>query len=234
MRGKDMSDIRERLFSLADVGYREFHSGLCPGTGNIIGVRVPVLRTLAKEIAREGDFLDFLSCDTEYYEETMLAGMLIGFIKDFDAALEYIRGFVPKIDNWAICDVFCGGLKITKKHYDEMLEFILPYLESEKEFEARFAVVMLLSFYATDEYIERVIKYIDGVRHTGYYAQMAVAWAVSVCYIKFPQITMKYLSGENSLDDFTFNKSLSKITESLRVSNADKAVIRSMKRKKKE
>lgn len=232
MCGKDMSEIRERLFSLADSEYQKFHSGLCPGTENIIGVRVPVLRNLAKEIAHSGDFLDFLSCKTLYYEETMLQGMLIGFLKDFDDAIEYIRAFVPKIDNWAVCDVFCAGLKITKKHYDEMLSFIMPYLESENEFELRFAVVILLDFYITDKYINKIIALLDGVRHDGYYVKMAVAWALSVCYVKFPDITMDYLKNADSLDDFTYNKALSKITESLRVSKEDKAVIRSMKRKK--
>lgn len=226
------TQIREKLFSLADGEYQKFHSGLCPGTDNIIGVRVPVLRNLAKEIAHSGGFLDFLNCPTAYYEETMLQGMLIGFVKDFDASVEYTRAFIPKIDNWAVCDVFCAGFKITKKHYDEMLAFIIPYLESEKEFEVRFAVVMLLDFYVTEKYIDEVIALLDGVHHDGYYVKMAVAWALSVCYVKFPDVTMEYLKNADSLDDFTYNKALSKITESLRVSAEDKAVIRAMKRKK--
>lgn len=226
------AQIREKLFSIADGEYQKFHSGLCPGTDNIIGVRVPVLRNLAKEIAHSGGFLDFLNCRTMYYEETMLQGMLIGFVKDFDAVVKYTRAFIPKIDNWAVCDVFCAGLKITKKHYDEMLAFVLPYLESANEFEVRFAVVMLLDFYVTEKYIDKIIALLDNVRHDGYYVKMAVAWALSVCYVKFPAVTMEYLKSADKLDDFTYNKALSKITESLRVSAEDKAVIRAMKRKK--
>ncbi len=227
-----MMDIRERLFSLADTEYRNFHSSLCPGTDNIIGVRVPVLRNLAKEIAQSGDFLDFLNEQTEYYEETMLAGMLIGMMKaDFDTVLGYVRQFVPEIDNWAVCDTFCAGLKITKKHMHEMYSFILPFLDSRNEFEIRFAVVMLLDYYITADYISGVIALLDKVNHDGYYVKMAVAWALSVCYVKFPDVTMSYLSGENSLDDFTYNKTLSKICESLRVSKEDKAIIKEMKRK---
>lgn len=228
---KDMTEIRQRLFLLADAEYQKFHSGLCPDTDNIIGVRVPVLRNLAKEIAQSGDFLDFIATDCEYYEEIMLQGMFIGMMKsDFDNLIGYIRDFVPKIDNWAVCDTFCAGLKITKKNLDKMHDFILPYLGSEREFEVRFATVMLLDYYITEKYIDETLQLIDKVIHKGYYAKMAVAWAVSVCYVKFPDKTMGYLKN-NSLDDVTYNKALSKICESLRVSKKDKEIIKSMKRK---
>lgn len=228
---KDMTAIRQQLFSLADAKYQKFHSGLCPDTDNIIGVRVPVLRNLAKEIAVSGDFLAFISAECEYYEEVMLQGMLIGMMKaDFDKVIGYVRAFVPKIDNWAVCDTFCAGLKITKKNMASMNDFILPYLKSDNEFDVRFGVVMLLDYYITKEYIDETLYLLDLTEHDGYYVKMAVAWAVSVCYVKFPEKTMAYLKN-NRLDDFTYNKALSKICESLRVSKEDKQIIKAMKRK---
>lgn len=110
------------------------------------------------------------------------------------------------------------------------MEYIKPYLSSEKEFEIRFAVVILLNFYIVEDYIDRVILLLDEIKHEGYYAKMAVAWAVSICYVKFPKKTMEYLKN-NTLDDFTYNKSLQKITESLRVDEDTKRLIRSIKRK---
>lgn len=231
MRRKDMTEIRQRLKSLADTEYQKFHSGLCPNTDNIIGVRVPVLRSIAKEIAHSGDFLDLLAAECEYYEEIMLQGMLIGMIKsDFDTIIGYVRDFVPKIDNWAVCDTFCAGLKITKKNLDKMHAFILPYLNSDKEFDVRFGAVMLMDYFISEEYIDKTLSLLDTVKHDGYYAKMAVAWAISVCYVKFPERTMAYLK-DNSLDDFTYNKALSKICESLRVGKEDKKIIKSMRRK---
>ena len=125
--------IKKELQDLADVKYKEFHQGLCPGTGNIIGVRVPVLRDYAKKISKEYEINDLLgNIDNEYYEEIMLQGMLIGLKKDKEIAdvLKDIEKLVPKIDNWAICDVFCAGLKITKKHKKEMWDFLQKYLNS--------------------------------------------------------------------------------------------------------
>lgn len=198
-----MDEIREKIFELADEKYKEFHSGLCPNTNNIVGVRVPVLRNYSKELVK-GNFRNYLAnAKDEYYEEVMLQGMVIGLAKmELEERLEYITKFVPKIDNWAVCDVSCAGFKFAKKYQSEVWKFLKPYLESNKEFEIRFGVVMLLDFYITEEYIDKVLEILNKIQYEGYYVKMAVAWAISVCYIKFPKETFKLLQ-ENSLDDFT-------------------------------
>lgn len=222
--------IRERLLELADENYQQFHSKLVPGTDNVLGVRLPEQRKLAKEIAK-GDWRGYLATAPEdYYEEIMLKGLVIGYAKaDLAEILTYIADFVPKIANWAVCDTFCTNLKITKKHLPEVWAFLQPYLRSKKEFELRFGIVMLLGYYIQDEYIDRVLALLDSAKRDGYYVKMAVAWAVSICFVKYPDKTMAYLK-ENTLDNFTYNKALQKITESLRVDSATKALIRSMKR----
>ncbi len=225
-----MNQIRERLFSLQDVKYKDFHSSLCPGTNNIIGIPVPILRNLARQIVKE-DWREYLkNAKDDYYEEVMLQGMVIGLAKmEFDERTSYIKQFVPKIDNWAVCDVTCAGFKFTKKNMKEVWEFLKPYLDSNKEFEIRFAVVMLLDFYITDEYIHDVLEILNNIHHEGYYVKMAVAWAISICYIKFPKETFKFLE-RNDLDTFTYNKALQKIIESYRVSKEEKDKIRKMKK----
>ena len=109
-------EIRARLLELADPGYREFHGKLLPGTDNILGVRVPALRKLAKEIVR-GDWEAFLlENDREWYEKDMLQGLVIGCAPmDYEKRLARIREFIPRINNWAVCDVFCSSLKDTAK-----------------------------------------------------------------------------------------------------------------------
>lgn len=225
-----MDNLRNRLFELADDKYKEFHSSLCPNTENIIGVRLPQLRQIAKEITK-GDWRGFLSTSKEdYYEEVLINGLVIAYAKcDVDERLNYIKDFVPKIYNWAICDTFCNTLKFVNKNKEAVWDFIQPYLKSSKEFEIRFAVVIILNYYITEDYIDIVLETLDKVRHNGYYVKMAVAWAISMCFIKFEEKTMLYLKN-NNLDDFTYNKSLQKICESLRVDKKTKALIKSMKR----
>lgn len=224
-------DIKAELLSLADEKYRVFHGRLLPGTENILGVKVPDLRKLAKRLLKEegASCLSRLTDDT--YEELQIQGLVISGMKaELQERFKAIRGFVKKIDNWAVCDVFCGSLKFTAKFQEEVLDFIRPYLRSEREFEARFGAVMLLSYYVDSKHIRETLALLDQIKQPDYYARMAVAWAVSVCYAKFPDITMEYLTDGNTLEDDTYNKALRKILESFRVDEEQKAGIRKLKR----
>ncbi|WP_313638098.1 DNA alkylation repair protein [Paenibacillus sp.] len=222
--------IKEQLLELADADYQKFSAALIPTIHNIIGVRLPELRKLAKKIAK-GDWRTYLAhAESDYFEEVMLQGMVLGYVKtDLEEILHYIANFFPKIDNWSVCDSFCTGLKFTLKNKEQMWDFIVPYLSSEKEYEIRFAVVMMLNFFIEEAYINQILQLLDKVRHEGYYVKMAVSWALSMCYVKLPAATIGYLRA-NCLDDFTYNKALQKITESYRVDPETKKMIREMKR----
>lgn len=224
-------EIREELINLADEKYKKFHSNLCPGVENILGVRLPLLRKISKDLSKN-NYKDYLDNDSiEYYEEIMVEGLIIGYIKvDNETRFKYIRNFVPKINNWAVCDSFCNNLKFTKKNMSEVWDFILPYTSSKNEFDVRFAVVMMLNFYIVDDYIDNVLSVLNHIHHDGYYVKMAVAWAVSFAYIHFPDKALSFLKN-NNLDNFTYNKSLQKIIESNRVSKEYKDLMRSMKKK---
>lgn len=224
-------EIRQELIKLADDKYRSFHSNLCPGVENILGVRLPLLRKIAKSLSKEEDYYNYLNNgDTKYYEEIMIEGLIIGYLKtDNENRFNYIKNFIPKIDNWAICDSFCNNLKFTKENMNEVWNFILPYTSSENEFDIRFAIVIMLNFYIIEDYIDDVLNTLNKINHDGYYVKMAVAWAVSYAYIDFPQKTLAFLKN-NNLDNFTYNKSLQKIIESTRVSKEDKDLMRSLKK----
>lgn len=225
-------NIRKELQALVDSKYQEFHSALVPGTENILGVRIPQLRTLAKDITKREGWRSFVeTTDTQYYEETMLQGMIIGLAKmELDERMKYVRTFVPRIDNWAVCDIFCGELKTAvKKDKETVWQFIQPYLKSPEEFEIRFGIVMLFH-YIDDEHIDSLLNYADLFDHNAYYARMAMAWMISICFVKFPEKTMEYLR-RSKLDNWTYNKALQKTIESLRVDKDTKDILRKMKKR---
>lgn len=226
-----MIAIKERLRSYADEEYAKFMSSLTPGKENIIGVRLPILRKIAKEIAKD-NYMEFLNDESSgSFEEVMLKGMVIGYIKaDIDEILTLVRDFIPLIDNWAVCDSFCSGLKVTKSYREKVWDFICPYLYSDKEFEVRFGVIMILNYYVDTFYAPKAFEQFDRIKHDGYYVKMAIAWAISVFYANFPDLTIKYIKN-NNLDDFTHNKAIQKIRESLRVDKATKEMIKNLKRK---
>lgn len=222
--------IRRELEKLSDEKYRVFSSGLLPKTDSVLGVRLPRLRSLALRLAKE-DWRGYLrTAKDDSFEEIMLQGMVIGYVDcQPEERFRLIQAFVPKIDNWSVCDSFCSGLKFVKECREQTWDFLQPYLTSKKEFEVRFAVVMLLFYFIDESRLSNVFHILDAVQSDGYYVKMAVAWAVSICFVRFPEQTMAYLS-DNHLDDATYNKALQKITESLRVNKKTKGRIRAMKR----
>ena len=223
--------IRQRLKAMADEKYRAFAVSLLPGCDlEFLGVRLPLLRKMARDIAKS-DFRSFLAeTPGRCFEEIMLRGMLIGCSRmDLPEKLDHVAAFVPLIVNWSLCDSFCAGLKFARDHRERVWDFLQPYLGSNEEFQVRFAVVMLLNHYIEEPWLDRVLSALDKIRHEGYYARMAMAWAVSICYVTYPERTWAYLDACR-LDDVTFNMALRKITESLRVDKTTKDTIRKMRR----
>ena len=225
-----MNSVRKKLFEMQDLKYKKFSETLCPNTTKIIGVRIPELRKLAKCIANQ-DYENFLKYNNyEYQEELLLKGLVIGYVNiPIKEIFKYLEEFIPKINSWAICDTTCSNLKITKRYMKEMWEFLEQYIKSEKEYEIRFALVMYLNYYLTDEYIDEILKKIDKITNKEYYVQMAIAWLLSFAYIKQKDKTKKYLI-KNNLDKFTQNKAIQKICESYRIKDDEKEKIKIMKK----
>ncbi|EIT83740.1 hypothetical protein A374_18920 [Fictibacillus macauensis ZFHKF-1] len=226
-----MNPISAQIFERIDSDYQKFAAALIPTITNVLGVRLPELRKIAKKIAKDDWRCYLQSAEDHYFEEVMLQGMVIGYVTtDLHEHLSYVASFVPKIDNWSVCDSFCAGLKFIKADRALVWSFLQPYLSSSKEYDVRFGVVMLLNFYSDHDYIQKVLPLLTNIAHPGYYAKMAVAWAVATCYSKFPAITLNYLK-RTTLDDFTYHKALQKIIASARVDEETKSLIRGMKRK---
>lgn len=229
-----MEKIKKELEQLSDEKYKKFHSTLCPNTDNIIGIRAPILKQYARNLIKENPNIDITKIGNDYYEEIMLQGLIIGLKNniEFEELEKKINYFVPKIYNWAICDTFCASLKITKKYKKQMKKIIEKYLKSSKEFEIRFAVVMILDYYIDEENLKDNFKIFEKIKCKDYYVQMAVAWAISICLIKFFDETIEYLKN-SKLDNFTYNKALQKGIESYRISNQKKEILRKMKKSNK-
>ncbi len=220
----DYDLLLNHLESIASEKHRKFHSSLVPEVNNMLGIPVPKLRKIAKQIIKNCNDIDsYLSiCSDKYYEELMLKGIIIGCIPcSWDRKLGYIKEFVPLIYDWAVCDTFCSTIKPPKSELADFRRFIEPYLNSDKEFEIRFAVVILLQKFVTEEYITSTLSALQKINSDKYYVKMAVAWALSVCYVKFPKLT-EQLFAEYKLDSWVQNKAIQKCRESLRVSNQDK------------
>jgi len=246
--------IREELLVITESDYKKFTSALLPGIDNVLGVRLPILRDMAKKIVKEDWRSELAQLKDIYFEEIMLRGLIIGYSNtDINETLEYITGFVPKINNWSVCDSFCVSLKIIQKNRASVWEYLQKYLNSDKEFHVRFGIISLLDHYIkcdqngnsiprlrsvtladvenaserSGEYIERILHALNREFMQGYYTQMAAAWALAEAFCTFPYKTMNTLE-HCKMDNFTYKKSIQKICESRIPSDEVKKMLRNL------
>lgn len=223
--------IIDELRKISDKAYAEFNLKLCPDTKKkMLGVRIPKLRKLAQTLVKEYSLEELVELiKEEYFEEVLLKGLVIGYSKiPLEEKFVHIKEYIKKMDSWAMTDSFVPTLKVEEKDLAIAWKFILPYLKSEKEFEVRFSIIMMLDYYIIDKYVDEVIKLLDKVKHDGYYVKMGVAWTLAEIGIKYHKKFIKYFKN-NNLDKFTHNKTIQKMCESYRVDKNEKDILRSMK-----
>ena len=204
----------------------------------IIGIRTPILRDIGKKIAKISaeNFLNlfeklFIKKKIKYHEEKVLYGFILGYSKiDFQERLKRIDFFINIIDNWAVCDIVDSSFKFINKNKEDFYIYLNSKLSATNPWEQRFIFVMLLAYYVEEKYLKDIFKICEQIKSDEYYVKMAKAWLLSVCYVKFRDKTYKFLE-KTSLDDWTVNKSIQKVRESLRVTKEEKEKILVLKRK---
>lgn len=227
-------EVEKRLIELSEECMKKMNEKICPDTNKeILGVRIPNLRKLAKEIVKNNEWEEFIKTSKDKtFEEVLLQGFCIGYSKiTLEEKYKYIKEFIPKMDSWAMTDTFVPTLKIKDNYLENYWNFIIPYTKSDKEFEVRFAIISMLDYFIIDDYVDKVIPVLNTINHDGYYVKMAIAWTLAEIGIKYNDKLMNYLVSNNNLDKFTFNKTLQKMIESYRISDKQKEILRKMKRK---
>lgn len=223
------SYIRQKLMTMQEKEYADFSGSLVPGAEPMLGVRLPKLRALAKELAGSVGEKALSGEDDRYFEEKLLRGMIIGYLKtEPSRRLELIREFVPRINNWSVCDSFCCTLKLPSAQKETLWELLVQYAASDKEFEQRFAAVMLLRNFVKND-VKRSLELLASINTEAYYSSMGVAWALAECFIYHPDETMPYFE-RHSFDILTHNRAVSKLRDSFRITPEQKAGLDRLKR----
>ncbi len=221
--------FKEYLKENVDLGYQKFSQKLIFTNYLILGIRVPILKKIAKEIFKT-DWESFLAIkNKDSYEELLLESFVICSIKDFTVAKKYFNQYIKKIDNWALCDLTVAAFKIIKKNKDYFFSEVEKYISSRMPFTIRVGVVILNSYYVEEEYLSKIFQQIERIKSKDYYVKMAVSWLLSTCYIKYPEKTLTYLK-ETSIDIFTYNKTISKICDSHQVDVRQKNKLKKLRK----
>lgn len=224
-------DVLTWLRKNAEEKYRDFSAKLLPKHVKLLGVRIPALRQYAKKLLKEGKgdiYLNIPLPELEYHEESMLYALVLANAKmPAEEKIRLIQKFVPYINNWAVCDIFCSDLKHVKKAPKLYYDTFKPLLKAQEEYQIRFFYVLALNYFINTEYLPQVFALVARQKYVGYYDKMAVAWLLSVAYVKFPEITEAFLF-KTPLDDFIFRKSISKICDSFRITKEAKIRLRTL------
>lgn len=225
----EYQDVLLRLREQQDETYRAFNEGLIPGAeGTSLGVRMPALRQIAKEIENWREFLTSSQGET-LYEIVMLRGLVIAGARcEYSEKLTYFSEYIPEISNWALCDCVCGSMKDAGKHLEETWEFLKPYGACWEEFPLRVYIIMLMDYFLVDAYIDPVLDALFSVSHEAYYVKMAQAWAIATAMAKYRDKVLYRLEAK-TLSPWVQNKTIQKCRESYRISGEDKALLKTLK-----
>ena len=222
-------EIRGWLIKNGEEKFGDFQAKLIPNVARerIIGVRTPLLRKFAKELAK-GEIDEFLAdLPHEYFDENNLHGFIISEIKDFDLALKRTNEFLPCIDNWATCDQ--TSPKAFKKDKPRLKQEILRWLNSDATYTIRFGIETAMTHFLGDGYDFSLMERIAEIKSDEYYVNMMIAWYFATALAKNYEETVGFL--ENSaLISWTHNKTIQKACESFRVSEMQKAYLKTLKK----
>lgn len=224
-----MKSITELLFELRDEEYAGFQAKLTPSVNAelFIGVRVPEVRKLAKQLKNTPEAEAFLQeLPHKYYDENMLHGLLVAEIRDFDKAVEATDRFLPFVDNWSVCDIMSP--KVFKKHKAELLGCIKKWSDSDKTYTVRFGIEMLMSHFLDDDFKAEYLEIPANIRSGEYYVNMMTAWFFATALAKQWDSTVPYIEN-NRLDKWVHNKTIQKAVESYRITDEQKAYLKTLK-----
>jgi len=227
-----LSDITSLLFQFQDLGYRDFHSKLMPTIDKelIIGVRIPKIRQIAKQIKGLDVTEKFLTnLPHKYYEENNLHAYLIENQKDYHECIYLLEKFLPYIDNWATCDTIKP--KIFNKYKSELFNKISIWINSNNVYTIRFAINMLMTHFLDEEFDKTHFNLVLSVNSSEYYVKMAIAWYFATALAMQYESAIKILLDNKINDVWTHNKTIQKAIESNRISLQRKLFLKTLKRK---
>jgi len=227
-----LNDIRDELFKMQDMDYRDFNSKLIPTVDkeSMIGIRTPELRKYAKQLGKSSEVKEFLQAlPHKYFDENQLHAFIISEIKDFKNCIAEINRFLPYIDNWATCDQLSP--KIFKKHHSELFAYIKDWLKSDKVYMLRFGIGMLMEHFLDEDFDIIYPETVSKIRSDEYYVNMMIAWYFATALAKQYESIIPFIENR-SLDIWTHNKAIQKALESYRISTEQKTYLRELKIKK--
>jgi 3-methyladenine DNA glycosylase AlkD len=225
----DNNAFLKSLYVLQDTAYRDFNAKLIPNISKdcFIGIRTPILRKMAKDMVKSGQYKDFIShLPHKYFEENQLHAFILSEIKDFDFVITETDRFLPYINNWATCDQLSP--RVFKKNLDMVYEYVFKWIKSKDVYSVRFAIKTLMQYWLDDKFDEKYADMVANINSDEYYINMMRAWYFATAAAKQYDKILPYFK-RGKIDEWTRLRAIQKALESFRVSDAHKKELRALK-----
>lgn len=220
--------VRARLLALRDEKNAPFMAKLVLTLPpeNVLGVRMPDCRSLARELCKEPDVGLFLAdLPHRYLDENNLHALLLNEEKDYAAAVAKLDAFLPYVDNWATCDALRP--KAFKKHPPALPDECCRWMQSGKTYTVRFGIEMLMTHYLDADFRPEYLEEVSIIKCEEYYVNMMIAWYFATALAKQYEAAVPYIE-QRRLAPWTHNKTIRKAIESYRITDEQKAYLRTL------
>ena len=223
-------NIIKTLYAVADAGYRDFQSALIPTVDkeSVIGVRTPVLRKIARDMIKSGEYKDFISrLPHKYFEENQLHAFILSNLNDFNFVIDGVSQFLPYVDNWATCDQMSPRVFI--KNTDKLLPHIKKWIKSKDVYAVRFSILCLMRYFLDNGFDVKYADMVANIKSDEYYINMMRAWYFATGAAKHFDKILAYFK-QNKIDDWTRRRAIQKAIESYRITPENKLILRQIKK----
>ncbi len=224
-----MTEIQKRLFDIQDEGYRSGSIKLNPSVDpeNIIGVRIPALRALAKELKGTEEADKFINeLPHRYLEEYQLHAFIIGSIRDFDKGVYEVERLLPYLSSWSQTDSL--RIKAFDRYPERLLPYIYEWLKSAHAYTVRYGVLCLMNYFLDNRFDEKYLAEVSGVKSEEYYVNMMIAWYYATALAKQYDSAISYIE-DKKLGKWVHNKTIQKAVESYRITDDQKAYLKTLR-----
>lgn len=220
--------VIDDLKSASDAKYKSFNDKIAMTKLQTLGVRVPDIKRIVKSVPKEEIENYLADCEFCFYEDTLVYGLLLARL-DFETLWKRKDEYLSRCDSWGLIDCFVPSIKVGRSEKEIFYRNVMNEITEKSDFFLRFDIVALLDFFVGGEHTSEILRTVEKLDGRGYYNDMAIAWLVSVAFVKGREETLEFLKN-NSLGVFTHNKAISKINDSLRVSDSDKKYLKTIRK----
>ncbi len=224
-----MNELTRILKENCDQSYRSFFLPLIPGIDpdTVIGVRTPVLRSLAKKYRGTETAESFmLETPHRFYEEVNLHIFLLSYEKDYETYIRKLQQLLPEVKCWASCDVIRNP--ILKKHTGELYEQLRTWITDNHVYTVRLAVGFLMAYYLGDAWDPKHLDLAVSVQGDEYYINMMIAWYLATAMIAHEKEVLPLLENRILIPE-VHRMTIRKACESFRIPAETKEYLKTLR-----